>query len=275
MLQQQLEEIRNNNYILDNTLNIDSLSSNMLEQIGDTDSYLRDKLIYSTFFHLIKKEYLSHTQLQKLLLESIGEKYLLYKIHSDDEDAVFTRAFTTLLIALIIDADTNHNFLSQTDISNVKDQLILYMNNEHDFRGYVQKHGWAHSIAHASDTFEALVNSPKLETLYYEEILQTLLNKVCVHSIYYKYEEDERIVYSIVAMLQNGLKEEALILALRDLVVQLPVQKQTLHIESYEFLYGNIKSFLRSLFFKLRKLSICEETECEIEKLLQELPKHY
>ena len=275
MLQQQLEEIRNNNYILDNTLNIDSLSSNMLEQIGDTDSYLRDKLIYSTFFHLIKKEYLSHTQLLTLLLAGMGEKYLLHKIHSDDEDAVFTRAFTTLLIALIIDADTNHNFLSQTDISNVKDQLILYMNNEHDFRGYVQKHGWAHSIAHASDTFEALVNSPKLETLYYEEILQTLLNKVCVHSIYYKYEEDERIVYPIVAMLQNGLKEEALILALRDLVAQLPVQKQTLHIESYEFLYGNIKSFLRSLFFRLRKLSICEETECEIEKLLQELPKYY
>ena len=33
------------------------------------------------------------------------------------------------------------------------------MNNEHDFRGYVQDHGWAHSIAHASDTFEALVRS--------------------------------------------------------------------------------------------------------------------
>lgn len=49
MLQQQLEEIRNNNYILDNTINIDSLSSNMLEHIGVTDSYLRDKLIYSTF----------------------------------------------------------------------------------------------------------------------------------------------------------------------------------------------------------------------------------
>ncbi|EJQ15698.1 hypothetical protein IE3_00946 [Bacillus cereus BAG3X2-1] len=61
MLQQQLEEIRNNNYILDNTLNIDSLSSNMLEQIGVTDSYLRDKLIYSIFYHLIKQDYISHT----------------------------------------------------------------------------------------------------------------------------------------------------------------------------------------------------------------------
>ncbi|MGG0703228.1 DUF2785 domain-containing protein [Bacillus paramobilis] len=275
MLQQQLEEIRNNNYIMDNTINMDSLSSNMLKHIGVTDSYLRDKLIYSTFYHLIKKDYISHTQLQKLLLESISENYLFYKIRSDDEDAVFTRAFTTLLIALLIDADTKYNFLSQNDILTVKDQLILYMNKEHDFRGYVQDHGWAHSIAHASDTFEALVNSPKLENLYYEEILQTLLNKVCVHSIYYKYEEDERLVYPIVSMLQNGLQEETLILALHDLAAQLPVQKQTLQIKSYEFLYGNIKAFLRSLFFRLRTLSICKETECEIEKLLQELPKYY
>ncbi|ANP83342.1 MULTISPECIES: DUF2785 domain-containing protein [Bacillus] len=275
MLQQQLEEICNNNYVINNVLNIDPLSSSMLEHIGDTDSYLRDKLIYSTFYHLIKKDYISHTHLQKLLSESISDKYLLYKIHSDDEDAVFTRAFTTLLITLIIDADTNHNFLSQADLLHVKDQLVLYMNNEHDFRGYVQDHGWAHSIAHASDTFEALIRSPKLETLYYEEILQTLLNKVCVHSIYYKYEEDERLVYPIVAMLQSGLKEEVLILALHDLVAQLPVKKQTLHIESYEYLYGNIKSFLRSLFFRLRTMSICKETECEIEKLLQELRKYY
>ncbi|MBE7102452.1 DUF2785 domain-containing protein [Bacillus cereus] len=275
MLQQQLEEIRNNNYILDNTLNIDSLSSSMLQHIGVTDSYLRDKLIYSTFYHLIKKDYISHTHLQKLLSESIGENYLFYKIHSDDNDAVFTRAFTTLLIALIIDADTKHNFLSQTDISNVKDQLILYMNNEHDFRGYVQDHGWAHSIAHVSDTFEALVDNPKLGASQYEEILTTLLNKVCVHSIYYKYEEDERIVCPIVVMLQNGLEEEVLILALRNLVAQLQVQKPILHIDSYEFLFGNIKSFLRSLFFRLRTMSICKETECEIEKLLQGLRQYY
>ncbi|MFE6134738.1 DUF2785 domain-containing protein [Bacillus sp. NPDC057893] len=275
MLQQQLEEIRNNNYIINNTLHIDSLSSSMLQHIGVTDSYLRDKLIYSTFYHLIKKDYISHTHLQKLLSESISENYLFYKIHANDDDAVFTRAFTTLLIALIIDADTNHNFLSQTDISNVKDKLILYMNKEHDLRGYVQERGWAHSVAHASDTFEALVNNPKLETLHHEEILQTLLNKVCVHSIYYKYEEDERIVYPIVAMLQNGLEEEVLILALRDLVAQLQVQKPKLHIDSYEFLYGNIKSFLRSLFFRLRTMSICKETECEIEKLLQGLRQYY
>jgi hypothetical protein len=76
-------------------------------------------------------------------------------------------------------------------------------------------------------------------------------------------------------MLQNGLEEKVLILALRDLVAQLQVQKPILHIESYGFLYGNIKSFLRSLFFRLRTMSICKETECEIEKLLQGLRQYY
>lgn len=114
MLQQQLEEIRNNHYVMD-TINMDSLISNMLKHIGVTDSYLRTNL-FALLLPSHQKDYLSHTQLQKLLLESISDKYLLYKIHSDDEDAVFTRAFTTLLIALIIDADTNHNFLSQADL---------------------------------------------------------------------------------------------------------------------------------------------------------------
>ena len=55
MLQQQLEELRNNNYVMDNTINMDSLNSKTLKHIGVTDSYLRDKLIYSTFYHFIKR----------------------------------------------------------------------------------------------------------------------------------------------------------------------------------------------------------------------------
>ncbi len=148
------------------------------------------------------------------------------------------------------------------------------MNQEHDFRGYVNDCGWAHSIAHVSDTFEALAKNPKLEAEHYPEILQTLLEKVSVHTMYYKYEEDERIVYPIVAMLQNGLNEKELITALHSLVNQMQVQKSALSIVAYMTLYGNIKSFLRSLFFKLRSLSICEEAEKQIEIVLNELKRY-
>ncbi|MGH1142720.1 DUF2785 domain-containing protein [Bacillus pseudomycoides] len=274
-LKKQLEEIKANQYAIDSTIDIQDLSSKMLQHIGTPDGYLRDKLIYTTFWHLIINDHITQTQLQHLLSQSISEQYLFYKITTEDKDAVFTRSFTTLLIALIINADTKHNFLSPSDILDVKDKLILYMNQEHDFRGYVNDRGWAHSIAHVSDTFEALVKNPKLEPSYSPEILQTLLDKINVHTIYYKYEEDERIVYPIVAMLQNGLEEKELISSLHSLVNQLQVQKPELPIEPYEALYGNIKSFLRSLFFRLRTLSICKEAENEVENLLKELRQYY
>ena len=60
MLQQQLEEIRNNNYVINDVPNIDSLSFSMLKHIGDTDSYLRDKLIYSTFIISSKGIHFTH-----------------------------------------------------------------------------------------------------------------------------------------------------------------------------------------------------------------------
>ncbi|MBC6975454.1 DUF2785 domain-containing protein [Bacillus sp. Xin] len=274
-LQKQLEEIKANHYVIDPTIDIDNLSSTMLQHIGVPDGYLRDKLIYTTFFHLIKNDLIPNTQLQQLLSQSISEQYLFYKINIDDKDAVFTRAFTTLLIALILSAVTKHNFLSESDILKVKDKLILYMKQEHDFRGYVNGQGWAHSIAHVSDTFDKLIKNPKLETEHYQEILQTLLEKINVHTLYYKYEEDERIVYPIVAMLQNGLEEKELIASLHSLVNQMQSQKTKLSIILYETLYGNVQSFLRSLFFRLRALSICKETEKQIEILLKELNRYY
>ncbi|PEP57519.1 DUF2785 domain-containing protein [Bacillus pseudomycoides] len=274
-LKKQLEEIKANQYAIDSTIDIQDLSSKMLQHIGTPDGYLRDKLIYTTFWHLIINDHITQTQLQHLLSQSISEQYLFYKITTEDKDAVFTRSFTTLLIALIINADTKHNFLSPSDILDVKDKLILYMNQEHDFRGYVNDRGWAHSIAHVSDTFDELVINPKLEVFHYPEILQTLLKKINVHTMYYKYEEDERIITPIIAMLKNGLDEKELIAALHSLVNQMQIQKAELSIVSYETLYGNVKSFLRSLFFRLRTLSMCEEAEKQIEILLKELNRYY
>ncbi|MFJ8528033.1 DUF2785 domain-containing protein [Bacillus sp. NPDC094106] len=268
-LQKQLEELKANHYTIDSTIDINDLNLKMLQHIGTPDGYLRDTLIFTTFWHLITKDHVSHKQLQRLLSQSISEQYLFYKVTTDDTDAVFTRSFTTLLIALIINSDTKHNFLSESDILEVKDKLILYMKQEHDFRGYVDDQGWAHSIAHVSDAFDELVKNPKLETSYYPEILLTLLEKVSVHTIRYNYEEEERIITPIIAMLKNGLSEKELIVSLRSLVHQMQVQKTELSIIPYETLYRNIKSFLRSLFFRLRTNSICKETEIEIENLFK------
>jgi hypothetical protein len=95
----------------------------MMEHIGSTDPELRDKLIYSSFFRLINK--LNHEKLIELLELSLSDSFLFKGIGENGTDTVFTRSFTSLLIALILYRDNQDDFLPQRTILKVKmgDQL--------------------------------------------------------------------------------------------------------------------------------------------------------
>ena len=43
----------------------------------------------------------------------------------------------------------------------LSDQLLMYLNNETDFRGQVPSYGWAHSIAHIADVYQVWLAHPR------------------------------------------------------------------------------------------------------------------
>ena len=144
----------------------------MIEHIGTTDSELRDELIYSTFCWLmIEKNELKHEVLIELL-DTCLNNLLLHGIGETETDSVFTRAFTTLLIALILYRDNKDDFLTKGMVHEVKGKLIHYFNLEYDLRGYVPEKGWAHSVAHAADAFDELVKNPKIDQDSYFHIFR-------------------------------------------------------------------------------------------------------
>ncbi|WP_146551909.1 DUF2785 domain-containing protein [Rummeliibacillus sp. SL167] len=109
----------------------------MIKHIGSIDSELRDQLIYGSFYQLIiEKNLLEHTLLIELL--DLGLSDLLFKgIGGTETNTVFTRSFTSLLIALILYRDNEDNFLSQSMVYKIKDKLIDYISLENDLRGYI------------------------------------------------------------------------------------------------------------------------------------------
>lgn len=275
MLQQLLETIQKNGYVLPQNIDLNQLSIHMLEHIGTLDGYLRDQLIYSTFSHLISRDYFLEAQLEKLLMLTLEEKYLYYGITSDNANSVFTRSFTTLLIALILCADNKTNFLTQETIVTVKEKLVDYMNMEIDLRGYVQPYGWAHSIAHASDAFDALIHNPKLAPQYYEELAHCLLNKIFVYSIVYHFDEDERIITPLLSMVSLGFSQKQLFDTIRAKLNLLPLYKTRLPINEYCNLCSNVKTFLRSLYFRTVHNIQFTYVASQAEVMLKELPTFY
>ncbi|KUP05777.1 hypothetical protein Q75_11180 [Bacillus coahuilensis p1.1.43] len=247
------------------------LIRSMVAHIGSTDSELRDKLIYTVFWKVIVEEnLLNHDCLQELLMNGLNN--LLFKdIEEKNTDSVFTRAFSSLLIALILYRDKQDNFLSSEVIETVKEKLISYMEREYDVRGYVSEKGWAHSVAHAADAFDELIKSPKLNKSSYPEVLRTLWKKVLNPESVYSHDEDERLLIPILEMLHRGLEVKKVEILVEQIPRYLQEQKNQLNEEYYWILVFNTKTFLKSLFFKLNQFPSYKSLGLVVEKCLKNL----
>lgn len=224
----------------------------MLHHIGSTDPELRDQLIYTLFYRfIIEDEQLTNDQLTNLFQTTL-KYHLFHGIRETASDTVFTRGFSTLLIALIVYQDRQRGFLSEADIDMLKAKLLAYLDCEIDTRGYVPGKGWAHSIAHVADAFDELVLHPHLDETEFGEMLEALWNKVMIPNIYV-HDEDERLLNPIFALLGRGMDEHELIVLLENLPDQLSAQKQQLEPEQYWHVVHNVKTFLKSFFVKLHE----------------------
>ncbi|WP_374966539.1 DUF2785 domain-containing protein [Lysinibacillus sp. RS5] len=226
------------------------LVQSMMLHIGSLDSELRDNLIYGSFYELIhEKNLLEHALLTELLEDSLNN--LLCKgIEESESDLVFTRTFTSLLIALILFRDNADDFLSQKKIADCKDKVLAYLAAEKDVRGYVPVKGWAHSVAHMADAIDELVKNPKLNKASYSEIVSALYNVVLQENHAFIHNEDERILVPIFTMLEHGLEEQEIIRLLQELPATLKVKKEQLDVQHHRILVFNCKSFVKSFYIK-------------------------
>ncbi|MFK3985897.1 DUF2785 domain-containing protein [Exiguobacterium mexicanum] len=222
----------------------------MLHHIGSTDAELRDQLIYTLFYRfIIEDEQLTNEQLTDLFNTTL-KYHLFHGIGETASDTIFTRAFSTLLIALILYRDRQRGFLLEADLEMLKAKLLAYLDCEIDTRGYVPTKGWAHAIAHVADAFDELVLHPHLDETEFGEILEALWDKVMFPTVYL-HDEDERLLNPIFALLERGMDEHGIVVLLDGLPAQLSAQKQQLEPEQYWHVVHNVKTFLKSFFVKL------------------------
>ncbi|SDL92567.1 DUF2785 domain-containing protein [Sediminibacillus halophilus] len=228
---------------------LDLLTKEMLCHIGVTDSILRDELIYPVFSQLIMNGDYTREQLAVLLAECLDENHLFYKIGRKNDDSVFTRSFSSLIIAVLLHKNLQSSFMDEKQLLTVKQALLLYLKEEKDIRGLVEEKGWAHSIAHAADAIDELIKQPGIQP-YFQEIYEAVIRVMGTSSDCYCFEEDERMAIPVTEMLDRGFSEEVVLREITSLTEEL---EKNFHAGSVQqFIHRtNIKQFLRSLFFRL------------------------
>lgn len=224
------------------------LLKEMLLNIGNTKSYIRDKLIYNAFIELITKDYLTTDQLKNLFNQLLSNQYLLYEIGFKNSDSVYKRSFSALVLGLLINKDKEQKFLEKSQISLVLDRTCFYLVNEQDKRGFTEEKGWAHSIAHCADLLDEIITHPLFEQSMYKKTVEALV--FCVNSPFvYEDDEIERLSTPTGALINGYGFSQEFIYRIESLINHVLSKKTYSHLDIR--IISNIRNYLRAIYFKV------------------------
>ncbi|WP_391207135.1 DUF2785 domain-containing protein [Psychrobacillus sp. L4] len=243
----------------------------MIENIGSTDPILRDNLIYSAFCTLITGNHLDQQQLEYILNKLLVKKSIVLDIDKPITDSVFTRSFTILFYAAIVEYDSTKQIISKDLVRKVIDATHEYMGKETDFRGYVKKKGWAHATAHGADLLDSIAKHPFASENDAFMILQHIARFLTLaHG--YQDDEEERLARAFVTLTKYHLSEDFIISWLKQLEQSLADKYSASNNELQPY-YAQLayKNFLKSSYFLLEKEAIQNDLKETINDLVVQM----
>lgn len=244
------------------------LLDEMIENIGSTDPVVRDQLIYSAFWTLINGGYLDKQKLEYVLNELLNKQLLTLDSEKPITDSVFTRSFTALFFAVIVNVDATKQIIDVSIMRQVIDSAHDYMSKEQDVRGYVEHKGWAHAAAHGADLLGSLVKHPVSTEEDALKVLQNIARFITIAKGY-KDDEEERLARAFVTLSKFHLTQ-ALIM---DWIIELEhslLERKSNHNGDLEPYYIQLafKNFLKSSYFLLEKEDIHKDLQVAIKKII-------
>lgn len=250
-----LKELKENEFEFNIIEDKTNLTYELLACIGDEDAYIRDELIYPALARLLYRDHLPESVLLDILRILFSKSHLLYGLGTKDNN-VFTRTFSSLQIAVLLYKHNQKNFIPKDDLIVYFRQFCYYYQNEVDLRGFLEKEGWAHSIAHAADVFKQFAQSEELNEEHYQEMLGLVFDKFVQSDYLYINNEDERTVSALELLLQRNVVSDDFV---SEWIMSFSKYEKLEDYKKEYIINTNVKNLLRSLYFRIE--SFKEELE--------------
>ncbi|NHJ38786.1 MAG: DUF2785 domain-containing protein [Asgard group archaeon] len=177
------------------------------KNLGSPDTDIRENSL-EILWSWVNKGILTNKELIELGNRMVENLFI--GLGEVDTDSVFLRAFSTLILAGIIQVDNiflegkrdnRESFITQDLLNKWLNQSIEYFIAEKDLRGYVQIKKWAHSIAHGSDLFKAFSLHKLVQKDEHIRILDAIAKKLTQPARYiFSAYEESRICNVVVAI---------------------------------------------------------------------------
>ncbi|EAK9422125.1 DUF2785 domain-containing protein [Listeria monocytogenes] len=243
--------LKQNNYILpkDPDASNETIDT-MLSYLSSVDSELRDNIAYNIFFEwLVGQDNLTTDQKRRIYNYAVNKNNLLFKINIIDSDAVFQRSFLALIIALLLENNKVHTFLTDNEIRKTMNLLIELLEKEKNTHSFIEGKGWAHCIAHTADALDELIYQRTISEIDVKKIMTAITFFYKTNPNILTGEEDERLSNILItALFEQKINIEEVKNWLNSLSEAIPN-----HLPEIPLI--NIKQFTQTFLIKLTVLN--------------------
>ncbi|EAC4663681.1 DUF2785 domain-containing protein [Listeria monocytogenes] len=243
--------LKQNNYILPKDPDASNeIIDTMLSYLSSVDSELRDNIAYNIFFEwFVGQDNLTTDQKRRIYNYAVNKNNLLFKINIIDSDAVFQRSFLALIIALLLENNKVHNFLTDNEIRKTLNLLIELLEKEKNTHSFIEEKGWAHCIAHTADALDELIYQSTISEIDVKKIMTAITFFYKTNPNILTGEEDERLSNILItALFEQKINIEEVKNWLNSLSETIPN-----HLPEIPLI--NIKQFTQTLLIKLTVLN--------------------
>jgi hypothetical protein len=179
-----------------------SLAISLVGCLENPDPELRDAIAFEALSHFLRADQLSDPT--KLVLERLLAPSLL-----GNDPSGFTRPFAALALSEVARADRIRPYMSGDMRFGLLTAALGYFRSVHDYRGYDEREGWRHGVAHGADLLLQLSLNPAFGRPETDRILAALETQIAPQGHFYVYGEPERMARVVIAIAGRGAMSEA------------------------------------------------------------------
>ena len=246
-----LNTIRQNQYEPPLNPTINDLLPLLLDNIGNPDGDLRDRLIFDVLSEWIYQGVYNRTQILDIVSILMDENHLFSGLGTKDNDTLFTRSFSVLQLWAVLFTHHKEAFLPQEIIHQIAINVLTLLEQEKDLRGYIPGKGWGHCIAHSADCIAQLIKLPELDNSWHTRFMEAVISKVLEADFIYTADECERMAVPAAEII---LRKSISSLELDELFDDLIATRKRDGIQPQQFFrFVNARDFMRGIYFYLRK----------------------
>lgn len=117
-----------------------------------------------------------------------------YKPHDDS----FEKPFAAIALAEVVRADRIVPYLTDKQREEAVNTISAYMSSITDYRGFDDKEGWRHGVAHSADVMLQLAINKEINQSHIETMLDALELQISPSSHFYRYGESKRLALAFI-----------------------------------------------------------------------------